>query len=113
MKVSILASEHQEQVNLCHWLSLKRLTFVATPNGGKRSMSEAKRFKAEGVKRGFPDITVFLPDKVLFIEMKRVKNSTTSKEQREWVKYLDSLPYSNSKVCKGFKEAKEYVEEML
>ncbi len=44
-----------------------------SPNGGKRSISEAARFKAMGTKAGFPDL--FLPIAIepfhgLFIEMK-------------------------------------------
>lgn len=44
-----------------------------SPNGGKRTISEASRFKAMGTKAGFPDL--FLPIAIepfhgLFIEMK-------------------------------------------
>lgn len=51
-----------------------------SPNGGKRSKSEASRFKAMGTKAGFPDLLLLIgvaPFKGLFIEMKSAKGTVT------------------------------------
>jgi len=113
MIITKIPSEHDEQVMLVKWLKLKKIRYSSTPNGGFRNAREAKRLKEEGVSKGFPDITIFLQDKCLFIEMKRIKGSTTSKEQKEWLGYLNGLNYAHGKICRGFKEAKEFVEAHL
>ncbi|RLL19025.1 VRR-NUC domain-containing protein [Acinetobacter chengduensis] len=51
-----------------------------SPNGGKRSKSEAGRFKAMGTKAGFPDLFLIVgvsPFKGLFIELKSAKGTVT------------------------------------
>ncbi len=113
MRVTIIPSEHQEQVKLIQWLKLKKLHYNATPNGEKRHISVAKRLKAEGVSKGYPDINVYTPSKMLCIELKRVKGGRVSPEQREWIKYLNGLPYVEAKICKGFEEAREFIEGWL
>jgi hypothetical protein len=55
-----------------------------SPNGGKRSISEAARFRAMGTKAGFPDL--FLPIAVepfhgLFIEMKTSKGVISASQE--------------------------------
>lgn len=60
------ALEHIEQVHLIAWASksetLKQypeLEFLAAiPNGGKRTKVVAMKLKAEGVKRGYPDLVL-------------------------------------------------------
>ena len=41
-----------------------------TPNGGKRTRAEAGKFKAMGVRAGFPDIAILWNGKLLVIELK-------------------------------------------
>lgn len=41
-----------------------------TPNGGKRTRVEAGKFKAMGVRAGFPDIAILWRGKLLLIELK-------------------------------------------
>lgn len=40
------------------------------PNGGRRSKSEAMKFKAIGVLAGVPDLILTLPDRYMYIELK-------------------------------------------
>ena len=84
-----IPTEHQEQVNFINWIEYNypEHKVFAIPNGEKRHLSVAKRLKAEGVKPGVPDL--FIPSLFLFIEMKRIKGSVTSKQQKEWLKYLN------------------------
>ncbi len=78
------------------------------PNGGRRTMTEARRFKAEGVKSGVPDL--FLPVAKngyhgLFIEMKRPdRKNKPSKAQNEWQQFLTRQGYL-SEVCYGYEDA--------
>ena len=100
--------EHIEQVNFINWFEYNHpnVKIFAIPNGGKRHPKVAAELKAEGVKRGIPDL--FIPEWHLWIEMKKVKGSTTSKEQKAWLKYLSDVGYT-TEVCRGFLEAKQFV----
>lgn len=107
-------SEHLEQVTLIAWYrrTYKNELLVAIPNGGKRHIKTAIAMKQEGVSKGFPDIFLPVPNSQfhgLFIEMKRQKGGTLSKEQKAWIEYLNSAGYQ-ALVCKGFLEAKEVIE---
>lgn len=105
--------------------ALTRLHAIA--NGGKRDKITAGKLKAEGVKRGVPDI--FLPVPILmpnaairycglYVEMKRPKTSdqragSTSDDQDGWIGYLRSVGYAVS-VCftwdQAAKEIQSYIE---
>lgn len=88
---SKLPTEHEEQKGLLHWFRNKfpRVLIFAIPNGEKRSISVAKRLKAEGVTKGIPDL--YVPEWNLWIEMKRRKGGVLSKEQRNIIGYLESI----------------------
>ena len=108
-----IPSEHDEQVVVCKWLDLIGVTYFAVPNGSNKSFTAQRKFKAEGLKAGVPDLVVLLEGgKSLFIEMKRVKLSTTSKEQKEWQKRLKVLGFS-AHICKGAGEAIDTIEKYL
>jgi len=100
-----IPSEHNEQVNFVNWLEYNYPDYklFAVPNGGKRNIVTAKKLKAEGVKPGVPDIVI--PKLFLYIEMKKQKGGAVSKEQREWIEYLQGCGYT-AEVCRGFEEAK-------
>lgn len=107
-------TEHLEQVTLIAWYrrTYKNELLVAIPNGGKRHIKTAMAMKQEGVSKGFPDLFLPVPNNQfhgLFIEMKRQKGGTLSKEQKAWIEYLNSVGYQ-AVVCKGFLEAKESIE---
>ena len=94
---------------------------VAIPNGahlagGPRQRSQQmEKLKAEGFKNGFPDLFLALPKggyHGLFIEMKRTKESSTSKEQKHWNAYLNAVGY-RSEICKGWEAAKEVISEYM
>lgn len=73
-----------------------------SPNGGKRSISEAVRFKKMGVKAGFPDLVLYvrrLPYSVfggimgLVLEVK-AKGKKEKKEQARWLLNLHNLNFA-------------------
>ena len=75
--------EHEEedlQTACVEWFSLQYRKYAMllhhSPNGGKRRLIEAKRFKAMGTRAGFPDLQLCLPSGKyhgLFIELKSRK----------------------------------------
>lgn len=66
-----------------------------SPNGGKRNLKEAKKFRAMGVKAGFPDLVFILSGgRVSFAEIKP-EGKYLSKVQKEVRAELEALgcPY--------------------
>lgn len=119
--VKMLPTEEQEQRQLFAWAErysfcypeLKLMFHV--PNGGKRGKAEAGRFKAEGVKAGVPDIFLPVPRNGvhgLFIEMKRIKGGTVSKDQTRWLESLRGQGYA-AVVCRGAGEAEKTICDYL
>jgi hypothetical protein len=67
----------------------------------------ASKLKAEGVRRGVPDLMLPVPMNGyhgLFIELKKEKGKATE-EQEEWLDHLNTMGY-NAMLCRGFDEAK-------
>lgn len=85
------------------------------PNGGSRNKVEAARLKAQGVKKGVPDVFLPVPRggyHGLYIEMKRQKGSVVSQEQKEYIAALRAQGY-RVEVCKGFHAAADVIEEYM
>lgn len=114
--------EDQEQFTYIQYLELNKIKYFAVPNVVKLASSLKStlariRFwqqrRKEGIKKGVPDLVVFLPKKILFVEMKRQKGSVTSKEQKEWCNIINTYPYAISIICKGadfaINETKRYM----
>lgn len=83
-------TEHEEQREFVKWFrqTWPEVLIHAIPNGGARSKATAGRLKAEGVVAGMPDL--FIPAWLLWIEMKRTKGGSLSKEQKDCITYLKS-----------------------
>lgn len=111
--------EHDEQKTLVKYLILKKLDYFAIPNGavlkGKpfQRARQMQKLKAEGLVKGTSDIVVFTPAKILFIELKRVKGSVTSQDQKDFLERANKYPYAVGKVCKGAGAAIEFIESNL
>jgi len=113
-------SEHAEQVEFMYLLATHIPEIyahtTAIPNGGKRHLSVAKKLKAEGVKKGYPDLLIDLPRGRYHgarFEMKRQYSppSKTTREQLEWLERLNAAGYY-AMVVKGavhaFEQAAKY-----
>lgn len=101
-------------LNIKLYPQLRWLTHI--PNGGARDIREGAKFKAMGVKRGFPDY--FLPYPLwgkqycgLMIELKIGKN-ITSLEQDEWLAYLNESGYK-AVVAYGWEQARDEILRYL
>lgn len=96
-------SEHDLQVNVMQWwawahkqFSLDERLLWATPNGGIRHIGTAMKLKAEGVRRGVPDLTLAVARQGfhgLFIEMK-AKGGRVDPEQHALADLLRRQGYN-------------------
>ena len=64
-----------------------------SPNGGKRNAIEAARFKAMGVRAGFPDLILLCPNKCChFLAMElKTKKGKQSPYQKEYQALIESV----------------------
>lgn len=113
-------TEHQEQVTLFRWVDLVKtgqpeLSLLhAIPNGGHRHKAVAARMKAEGVRRGVPDLCLPVASGEyhgLYIEMKSHKGRLSS-EQKEWADALESQGY-RFQMCRSWQEAAMTIADYL
>lgn len=110
----IVPSEAEEAKALVAYLRLKgyRFTHIANETGsGKGAKWQGIRNKRMGVSKGFVDYLVIKDGKLLAIELKRVKSSHITPEQKQWIEDLNNAGVP-AKVCKGCKEAIEFVEKI-
>lgn len=110
-----LPSEHDEQRFVVNYLThhYPHIKLAAIPNAGKRSGRAGATFKREGMSPGFPDLMI--PALMLYVEMKRQKGakSVVSKEQKDWIAYLNTLPGQKAVVAYGAKDAIEQIENRM
>jgi hypothetical protein len=83
-----IPTEHEEQVGLQIWWKNKfpNTPLIAIPNGEYRSITVAKRLKAEGVTPGVPDL--YCPRFHFWVELKRTKGGKLSTYQEKMIDYL-------------------------
>lgn len=113
-------SEHSEQVTLVKWAKLRanqdqRLKMLfSIPNGGDRDVRVGAKLKAEGVRRGVPDLCLPVPCGVyhgLWIELKTATGRVTD-YQRWWHDQLAGYGYM-VEVCRSCADAIRAIEEYL
>ena len=92
------AAEQETVISFCELMANRypELSLIYhVPNGGKRSKTEAARFKRQGVKPGVPDLVLPVPRHGfhgLYIEMKYGKNKASG-EQSWWLEQLAAQGY--------------------
>ena len=120
-RVAELPSEHVEQVRLFQWARLAAAThpelrlLYAIPNGGARHPVVAAKLKAEGVKRGVPDICLPVARGKwhgLYIELKRQRGTRPSDDQIMWIASLSNAGY-RAVWCRGWEAARAVIENYL
>ncbi len=104
-----MKSEHLEQVEFVAWFrkTYPGIRIFAIPNGGARSVSQGMALKSEGVVKGVLDI--FIPEWLLWVEMKKSKGGVLSPEQKDWIQYLESIGH-RCIVGRGFDDAQKQVQ---
>lgn len=107
--------EDEEQITFVEYLEAKNLKFTAIPNSTWTSSWKQKiKNKLLGLRPGLPDLVVALPGCLLFVEMKRLKGSKTSQEQKNWIAILNSIcPHVEAVICKGALAAIQEVERRI
>jgi len=114
--------EFSEQRRLVKYLTSLKLRFSALPlDTWTGSFSIMAKNRAGGVRKGVPDIVVVIEPwqsknfegALLFIEMKRVTGGRLSPEQKEWIDSLNLVSNVYARCCKGFVEAKCFVDEFF
>lgn len=90
-----LPTEHEEQKAFVKWFHQQypRILIFAVPNAAMRSPELAAYLKAEGMVKGVPDLIV--PEWKLAIEMKRIKGSVISEEQKWMEKYFKRIGWKH------------------
>jgi len=103
--------EHDEQRAFVKWFRTQypKVRIFAVPNAAMRDYKLAAYLVAEGLTAGVPDLLVL--DWKLGIEMKRVKGSTISDEQRGWELYLRDIGWHHI-YAYGCKDAIEKVQQL-
>ena len=114
-------SEAQEQKVIFEWAEWNKNKYpelemlMHTVNEGKRTPRMGAELKRMGMKRGFPDISLLVPNKKyhgLFIELKADKTKRLTKEQKEWLDKLNKYGYKAVR-CNGSDEAIQVIKEYL
>jgi hypothetical protein len=113
-------SEHEHQValfawaegNTHRWPELRLLYAIA--NGGLRRLGVAGKLKAEGVKRGVPDICLPVArgsHHGLYVELKRIGGRPNDK-QLEWRAELRQQGY-RAEIVEGWHAARDLIVRYL
>lgn len=115
-------TEFDEQKELVSWFDKTYRQYKARlfciPNGThlagglKQRAIQASRLKHQGQRNGVPDLMLPIPAggyHGLFIEMKRVKGSEVSPQQKRWQGWLNDAGYM-SVICYGAEQAKEVIK---
>lgn len=126
-----IPTEAQEQRNLVMWLRYKRLFFFAPTNENntynqnkKYAMINEVKAKSMGKLKGVSDLVVFMPNFILFIELKRrpkklkngnysISHTKVSKEQEAFIKKANGYHYAKAIVAYGADDAIRYIERCL
>ena len=94
--------------------------YCASLGGIRTSFKQAVKAKATGYVKGFPDLQVCVPKgrgdirggvyHGLFLEIKKDKKSYPTKEQKEWIEYLNEQGYC-ARVVKGLDESIQVIDD--
>jgi hypothetical protein len=107
--------EEDEAVVLADYLRVKKIPFAHVPNEGVKKVVYMKKLARQGVSSGFPDYVVFLPHKLIAIELKRrdKKLSKVSDNQQEWLDTINCYEYATAYTAYGATEAIEIIENEM
>jgi hypothetical protein len=114
--------EHEDQCALVQWWALEHrrwnlpeFALFAVPNGGVRNIRTARRLKAEGVRRGVPDLILAAPRGPFhgaYVELKRETRGEVTPVQAAFGSYLRQAGYAYT-IARGFDEAQAWIRRYL
>ena len=121
-----IPTEYQECVKLTHYLRslqdqgeitkfahLINELSINRKRGQKPNFAYLRKRKAEGWVPGVPDYIITTPSRVVFLEMKRIKGGKVSDSQKEWLQALNDTGEVSAVICRGFEEAKEFIDSII
>lgn len=120
--------EEEVQRSVVKYLKMRypKAKYCASLGGIRTSYKQAVKAKATGYVKGFPDLQICVPMERgvdieggtpqgggvyhgLFLEIKKDKKSYPTKEQKEWIAYLNEQGYC-ARVTKGLDESIEVID---
>ena len=122
-------TEAQEQMMLINYLKAKKIFHYANVNENQMSsisktmaIRVGAKHKALGKLAGVADMTIFLNNKILFIEMKKapkklksgklsLSHTKVSDSQVAFINKVNEFNYVSARVCYGYKMAQAFIEE--
>ena len=114
--------EEEVQKGVVKYLKLAypKVRYCASLGGIRTSFKQAVKAKATGYVKGFPDLQICTPMgrgdieggvyPGLFLEIKKDKKSYATKEQKEWIEYLNEQGYC-ARVTKGLDESMQVIDD--
>jgi hypothetical protein len=117
--------EEEVQKGVVKYLKLRYpfVRYCASLGGIRTSFKQAVKAKATGYVKGFPDLQICVPRgrgvdnegeggtyHGLFLEIKKDKKSYPTKEQKEWIAYLNEQGYC-ARVTKGLDESIQTIDD--
>ena len=120
--------EEEVQKAVVKYLQLRypKVRYCASLGGIRTSFKQAVKAKATGYVKGFPDLQICVPMERgvegeggtkkggvyhgLFLEIKKDKKSYPTKEQKEWIAYLNEQGYC-ARVTKGIDESMQTIDD--
>ena len=119
--LNLVPTESEEQQSLFRWAAYESgahpelALLYHIPNEGKRSQIAGAKLRAEGLKRGVPDICLPVPRGKwhgLYIELKRLRGGRVSDDQQRWLDALNERGYFAT-VCRGWQQAAAEIQNYL
>lgn len=118
-------TEEMEQKALVIWLKQRKIHFFSVPNENlfttllKKYLPKnmihlitviEKRLALMGKRKGVSDLVIFLPNKIMFLELKRRHSGTATKEQKEFLSRVNDYHYAIGGIAHGWVEASAMIE---
>ena len=110
-----MREETRLQRDIRHYLQVRGFRSVAVPNGAtlagnaKQRAIQMANLKRDGLTVGFPDLIVFGPDRIGFIEVKLEGEYATDK-QMEVEDWLTSWAGQSYAVCRSLEDVKDTLD---
>lgn len=111
----MIPTESEEAHTLVAYLRIHGYKFHHSANETghtPEAIRRAVRVKREGTSAGFPDYVIVINNVLIAIELKRVRGSRVTPEQREWLAVLSACGIPSA-ICHGAAEAIEFIQECI
>lgn len=111
-----MRAETRLQRDIRHYLQVCGFRSVAVPNGAtlagnaKQRAIQMANLKRDGLTVGFPDLIIFGPNRIGFIEVK-LEGEYASDKQMEVEDWLTGFAGQKYAVCRSLEDVKETLEE--